>query len=749
MLAFAIARADQLIYSNSLQNGWQNWSWATTSLANTSPVHSAPDSISVTAGAWEALYFHNNAFDPSSFTNVSFWINGGASGGQKLQLQAIFNGSAVGSGIQLAPLSTNAWQHIDAPMSSLLPPGQSQIDGLWIQDRTGTAQPIFYVDDVVLQSGTAPPPQTNATVTVQVDALVNRHPISPLIYGVAFAGSSNELSDLNTPLHRSGGNATTRYNWQLNASSRAADWYFESLASTSSAQGGDGDDFIQQSKNGGAQPMLTIPIIGWVAKLGAGRSGLASYSTNKYGAQTDHDPYWTAAGNGVAQGTGLDITNNDPNDANQIAGTNFQAGWVQHLTNRWNTAANGGLRFYLMDNEWSIWHSTHRDVHPIGATMDEVRDKFCDYAAMVKGIDPNAMVAGPEEWGWSGYFYSGYDQQYGSIHGWGSLPDRIAHTNRDFAPWFLDQARQRSQAAGKRLIDIFSLHYYPQGGEALNDDIAVATQLRRNRSTRSLWDTNYVDESWISDKVMLIPRMKNWVTNYPGTLTAITEYNWGADDFMNGATAQADFLGICGREGLDLATRWTSPASNSPAYNAFKMYRNYDGNRSTFGDTSVRAAVPDPDQLASFAAVRTNDGALTVMVINKDLTNATPVMLQVTNFPALGTAQRWQLTLNTMTHLPDVTFTNNVFSNTVPPQSITLFVIPSTVFRLRAPTNPVAGQFNLWLDGVAGQTYTIQSSTDLVHWVAINTNTLASNSVPMALPMTNRANQFYRGVNGH
>ena len=46
--------------------------------------------------------------------------------------------------------------------------------------------------------------------------------------------------------------------------------------------------------------------------------------------------------------------------------------------------------------------------------MQEIRDKFFDYAGMVKALDPNALVLAPEEWGWSGYFYSGYDQQYGS-----------------------------------------------------------------------------------------------------------------------------------------------------------------------------------------------------------------------------------------------------------------------------------------------------------------------------------------------
>jgi hypothetical protein len=521
---------------------------------------------------------------------------------------------------------------------------------------------------------------TNANVTVQIDAQANRHAISPLIYGVAFAANSNQLSDLNVPLHRSGGNAATRYNWQINAANRAGDWYFESIAENTSAPGGSGDDFVQMSKGGGAQAMLTVPIIGWVAKLGPNRASLASYSIAKYGAQTGHDPYSADAGNGILQSTGANITNNNPADANMTADVNFQADWVRHLTNRWGTASGGGLRYYLMDNEWSIWHATHRDVHPVGATMDEVLGDFCNYAAMVKSIDPKALIAGPEEWGWSGYLYSGYDQQYGATHGWSSQPDRAAHGGQDFAPWFLRQVQQRSQTAGKRLIDVFSLHYYPQGGESLNNDISTATQLLRNRSTRSLWDTNYVDQSWINSIVMLIPRMKSWVAaNYPGTLTGITEYNWGADDHMNGATAQADVLGIFGREGLDLAARWTCPAPGTPAYNAFKMFRNYDGNRSTFGDTSVLADVPNPDNLAAFAGVRTSDRALTVMVINKDLKNFTPVTLRLADFAASGTAQVWQLAAKNISRLNNLTFTNSVVSSTLPAQSVTLFILPPAV----------------------------------------------------------------------
>ncbi|HZL13400.1 MAG TPA: glycoside hydrolase family 44 protein [Verrucomicrobiae bacterium] len=746
--------ANQIIYDDALESGWQDWGWATHSYTNASPVHSGDDSVSVTiANAWDGLQIVHASMDDSAYTNINFWLNGG-SGGQKLQVYGLLNiggtVTAQSARFLIGPLVVGSWQQFKVPLSALGIAGQNNFSGFVIQDALGTTQPTFYVDDITLQSGPPPPSATNANVTVQIDALMNRHPINPLIYGVAFATTSSQLSDLNVPIHRSGGNATTRYNWQINAANRAADWYFESIAEKSSVPGGDGDDFIQESKTGGAQAMLTIPIIGWVAKLGANRASLASYSTNKYGLQTGNDPFWTDAGNGISQVTGLNITNNDPADANMIADTSFQAGWVRHLTNEWGMVANGGLRYYIMDNEWSIWHSTHRDVHPIGATMDEVLGKFCDYATMVKNIDPDALIAGPEEWGWSGYFYSGFDQQWSGAHNDfnpAHFPDRAAHGGQDFGPWFLSQLQQRSHAAGKKLLDIFSLHYYPQGGEALNDDVSTATQLLRNRSTRSLWDTNYVDASWINSVVMLIPRMKSWVAaNYPGTLTAITEYNWGADDFMNGATAQADILGIFGREGLDIATRWTCPGTATPVYNAFKMYRNYDGNKSTFGNTSIRAAVPNPDNVAVFAAVRTSDGAMTVMVINKDPFNATPVTLNIANFPA-GTVQLWQLASGSISHLADLTFSDGIVSNIVPAQSITLFVLPAkTGFDLRMGKGSLPGQTQFWLDGQAGQSYVLQSSADLAHWTAMSTNMLSSNSFPFSISTAGNTVQFYRGL---
>jgi hypothetical protein len=519
----------------------------------------------------------------------------------------------------------------------------------------------------------------NPPANLIIDVQANRHAIKPEIYGVAFA-TPEQLRDLNVPLNRSGGNNASRYNWKLNADNRGADWYFQSLPDSSAEPNERLHTFITKTREGGAEPMLTIPMIGWVAKLGPERAKLASFSQTKYGRQTNDD--WRGfmdAGNGIlreANGGARPFVENDPNDANIPNSPEFQAQSIRSLMDRWGTASSGGPRYYHLDNEPSIWHESHRDIQPTGATMEETLASIKDYAAAIKSADPAAIVMGPEEWGWNGYLWSGYDLQYskGTARRW-VFPDRARHGDMDYIPWLLEQLK----ADGRHLLDIVTVHYYPQGGEFSND-VSTATQLLRNRSTRSLWDPEYVDQSWIRDNVMLIPRLRNWVNAHydPGTPIGITEYNWGAENHINGATAQADVLGILGREGVDLAARWMTPASATPAYKAIQMYRNYDGQHSTFGDVSVSVdSSSDPDNLAAFAAQRTSDGALTVMVISKVLAGETEVNLTVSKAQLTGAASAYQLTsANTITKLSDVAAQESRFSFRVPAQSITLLVLP-------------------------------------------------------------------------
>ena len=747
------AQTNQTIYADSLQNGWEIWGWATINDNNSSPVHSGSASISVTIinNSYQAIYLYHTAMDTSPYTNLVFWLHGGATGGQQLKVHALSNGLAQVA-VNLPALTANTWQQFSISLSSLGMANRSTLTGFFIQDRIGAVQPTFYVDNIALVvSNTVP--GTSAPVAITIDAARNRRAINPLIYGVAFA-SSSQLNELNAPLNRWGGNSTTRYNWQLNADNKANDWYYQSIAGSSSTPGADANSFVSSTKTGGAEPIITIPMIDWMPKLGPGRGKLASYSIAKYGPQVGNDWQWMPdAGNGVGTngGTTWLITTNNPNDANYLTNSAFQQAWVQLLTNSWGRATNGGVRYYCMDNEHALWHSTHRDIHPVGATMQEIRNKLFDYGAKVKAIDPNAQLLAPEEWGWPGYLYSGYDWQWAEKNSnWNpaSFPDRAANGAWDYGPWLLNQARLYEQTNGVRLLDAFTLHIYPQGANQFTDNVSTSTQLGRNRSTRALWDTNYVDESWINAIIKLIPRMRDWVAAYyPGTKIGITEYNWGAENHINGATAQADIYGIFGREGLDMGTRWTTPDASTPTFKAMKMYRNYDGNKSTFGNTSVFAAGPNPDNIATFAALRSTDGALTIMAINKQLSSNAPVNITLTNFLPAGTAQVWRLTsANAISHLSDIALAGNVLSNTLPAQSVTLFVVPGGTPlppSLRDAQMVSANSFRFWLDGTAGQRYAIQGSSNFVNWTALQTNQLLSNSLPVTLPATN-THRFYR-----
>src|ERR1035441_7748488 len=88
---------------------------ATVDLANSSPTHCGSASISVSCTNYQALYLHHDAFDSTAYTNLTFWINGGTTGGQVLQLQATTNGSPSGAGFTITALNANTWQLITLP----------------------------------------------------------------------------------------------------------------------------------------------------------------------------------------------------------------------------------------------------------------------------------------------------------------------------------------------------------------------------------------------------------------------------------------------------------------------------------------------------------------------------------------------------------------------------------------------------------------------------------------------------------
>lgn len=227
----------------------------------------------------------------------------------------------------------------------------------------------------------------NPAATITVNATANRRPIDPRIYGVAHANNAT-LGELNAPLNRMGGNNTSRYNWKQNADNRGNDWFFQSIGDDSPVPGERGDSFYTTTRaaNVGAASMITIPMVGYVANLGPNRNKTASFLVSRYGAQQTTDYWWSDSGNGL-RADGSFVTGNDPLDASIPVDSIFQQDWVRHLVGRWGKAATGGVKYYIYDNEPGIWHSTHRDVKPTGATMEEIRDKIIDYGTKIREVD--------------------------------------------------------------------------------------------------------------------------------------------------------------------------------------------------------------------------------------------------------------------------------------------------------------------------------------------------------------------------
>ena len=673
----ALAGVDAPIFTDALAGGWSNWSWSTTAnFAAATPVHSGVASLAVTyTGAWGGLYLHvAPALSGATYRALHFWIHGGGAGGQQLRvLLADGNGDFGPSSAITAP--SGHWAEIDIALTSLGSP--ASITGVSWQDTSGGAQPAFYLDDVRLVAWDVPPTPTPAPTpaagpAIAVDAAAGVHPISPDIYGMNYADEAL-AAELRLPVRRWGGNSTSRYNWQADETNTGSDWYFENVPTDSGAA----DAFVDQDRRTGTKTLMTVPLIGRVAKRRLDSHPYdCGFKVSKYGAQQATDPWDADCGNGIRPNSS-EVTGNDPNDTSIVITPAFVQDWVQHLVAKYGPASAGGVAYYNLDNEPMLWPGTHRDVHPEPTSYDEMRDRTWAYGAAVKAGDPSARTLGPAEWGWTGYFWSALDWVGGDW--WNHPADRLAHGNVPFVEWYLQQMAAYEQQHGVRVLDYLNEHFYPPG-VALAGAGGADLQALRLRSTRLLWDATYAEESWIAEPVYMIPRMRGWIAaDYPGTRTAVTEYNWGALDHINGALAQADVLGIFGREGLDLATLWGPPSSGEPGAFAFRMYRNVDGAGSGFGETSVHAASSDQGRLSAYAARRAGDGALTVVVINKTgggLTSA----VSLAGFAPAGSVQvrRYSAAdLGAIVRAADLPQPNGSLVTTFPAGSITLLVIPA------------------------------------------------------------------------
>jgi hypothetical protein len=254
MLGWAVpgyAQTDLAAYIDALANGWQDWSWATVNLANPTPVHAGSKSISVTAAAWQAVYLYHTGLNTSSYTGFSFWVQGGATGGQQLQVQALLNGVAQPA-VALAALPPNTWQHITLSLAALGVANRPDLDGFWIGDRSGTSQPTFYLDDIRLTAAPAP-----AAVQLSILATQTIRFVDDRYFGLNTAVWDPVLDTTNTigllqdlgnhALRFPGGSLADDYDWFTNTTGTNA-WAWSSSFG----------NFVHVATNTQAQVFITV-----------------------------------------------------------------------------------------------------------------------------------------------------------------------------------------------------------------------------------------------------------------------------------------------------------------------------------------------------------------------------------------------------------------------------------------------------------------------------------------------------------
>lgn len=565
-------------------------------------------------------------------------------------------------------------------------------------------------------------------VTFSVDTQAERKTISPLIYGynayadgTSRAGWANQggqasLQSLNLRSRRLGGNNMTSYSWENGVSNSGADWCNSSNAGVSATAGAGNpsqsnglayyapgaalQNFQDQSVVLGTYSLLQLPAAG---KLPKDIVNLNPPSTCN-GSQL----WQNAPGpSNVDTARWLTIVNDKPASAGALSlspslgdGNVYIDEEINFLLQKYGTAsATNGVKGYELDNEPDLWHhwttpsgdsGTHALLYPQLTTVTDVIQKNVALATTVKRMDASAETFGPAVSGYLGLFslWAVWDgSQSHQPADWGQYNvepyatnnsgDRYRYNGMSMANAYLAKMKQASQSAGRRLLDVFSFHYYPQ---------ASYDATTRVQAARSLWDAGYVEPSWITQSgngftdgrgLQMLPKLQQSINDfYPGTKLAVTEYDFGGKSDITGAIAQADALGSFGKQGVYLAT-YFGDAEGFIA-SGFKIYRNYDGNKSVFPATSVKAVASNNASAAVYAAIDLNDPNVVHVVAINRLASAINSSFQLNHPVSLKYAQVWGVSgsntaITVRSGLSNIT--QNKFSYSLPARSVLHFVL--------------------------------------------------------------------------
>ena len=420
---------------------------------------------------------------------------------------------------------------------------------------------------------------------------------------------------------------------------------------------------------------------------------------------------------------------------------------------RAQAGAPTGAHGYCLENEPGIWNSTHPCVHPIRTTCGEVLTKNIGLAQRIRALDANADIFGPGMYGFTEYAQLNYDNAVTYPTDWNTynLSDTTYNpATYNYMTWvcsYLRQMRNAGNSSNQRLLDVLDLHFYNSGTDATQD-------------SRSFWDSSYVEDSYITQDILggasinLAPVLNRAIADwYPGTKLGFTE--WGLLDNTDAASGiyTADMLGAFGRNNIYLANYFG--VLDGFTAGAFKIYRNYDGANSAYGNTGVLANSTDNSKVTAYASITgSNDSTLHLVLINRT-TTAQTATVAATASSFYNTGSAWVMDgsgTGTVAAATSVT-TNGVnpFTYTLQPHSVYHLVLhrnSTAVATVTAPQpikiypNPATSILHIELPGTGNATTSQIAIYDVAGRLLLD-KTMDAATLKAGLPLTGIAPGTY------
>ncbi|HVU27084.1 MAG TPA: alpha-L-arabinofuranosidase [Verrucomicrobiae bacterium] len=693
----ASTQANLDLYTDNLVNGFQNWSWATVNTETNAPapVHSGDYSISVGTANYSALYLEHPNFDTSPYASLSFWINGGSSGGQKVQVAGLLDNTGQ-TAYSLGTLSANTWQQIVIPLSALNVNSKPNFTGIWIQGSVSATQPTFYVDDIQLVAAPAP-----AVVHLEVNAGQILRTVDARHFGIntatwdGYLGNSQTLPLLeemgSLTLRWPGGSTSDQYHWASDVSGNAT---FRNIATN-------------------------LP-------------GAQVFTTVNYGSGTAAEA----------------------------------AGWVLAA----NVTNHCGFKYWEIGNEcYGTWEY---DLHSLAHDPSTYASNAVSYIQQMKAADPSikvgVVIVPGEDSSVNDQNVAATNSRTGQIH-YGWTPVMLATLKKlgvtpDFAIYhFYDEYTPTNWEPNSPDSDALLLQVAGTPSSAWTDWASAAANLRQQIS-------DYMGAAGTNIELVCTENNSDSGAGFGRQLTSIvnglyladsscqlmkTEFNgylWW--DLRNGPNSQGTFdptiygWRTYGDEGVI-----NGASGRYPTFYAEKILKYFARPGDYVLDTSS-----DYLLLSAYAIHRTN-GALTMLVINKDATTNFTAQIALNGFvpsanatvQSYGIPQDEAVRTNADITLQDIATTN--FSNagtnfdySFPPYSLTLFTFSPAAPCLQSSLAS-NGQLVLQLQGQSKVPYVVQTSADLSTWTSISTNISDSGLINLTNTISpDSAVQFWRAV---